>query len=79
MTEPCARCGGTGLEFDHKAVGAELRHIRKMKGMSLRGAASRMSLTASYISDLELGRRNWNETLISRYEEAMECIDGDSE
>lgn len=23
MTEPCARCGGTGLEFDHKAIGTD--------------------------------------------------------
>ncbi len=71
MTEPCTRCGGTGLEFDHRAIGTELRHIRELKGMSLRDVASRMSLTASYISDLELGRRNWSATLISRYKSAV--------
>jgi ribosome-binding protein aMBF1 (putative translation factor) len=38
-------------------VGAALRAARERKGLSLRQCASRLKLSAPYLSDVELGRR----------------------
>lgn len=70
MSEPCSHCNGTGFEMNHREIGRERRHARKLAGRSLRDVAARMGLTAAYICDLELGRRNWNANLIQRHEEA---------
>lgn len=46
---------------DHAATGARLRKRREKAKLSLREVARRMSLSAPYLSDLELGRRAWTE------------------
>lgn len=42
-------------------VGAALRAAREEKGLSLRECASRLKLSAPYISDVELGRRGMSD------------------
>lgn len=67
----CHCCGGTGKEIDQTAIAAELREKREKSGLSLREVARRMGFTAPYLSDLELGRRNWSEEKVAEYLEAL--------
>lgn len=48
-----------------------MRAMRKASGNSLRSVANAMSLSAAYISDLELGRRAWSDALIERFKKAV--------
>jgi predicted transcriptional regulator len=57
--------------YDNAAVGAELRRRREAVKASLRSVADTMGVSAPYISDLELGRRAWNEAKITAYEMAL--------
>jgi len=66
MSEPCQRCGGTGKEPDHRAIGQRMRTLRERAGMTLRRVAGAMEITPSYLCDLELGRRQWRKELIDR-------------
>jgi len=59
----CPKCKGRGAIPDPKQVGAMNRIIRLKAGLSLREVARRMRFSASYISDLELGRRPWNSSV----------------
>lgn len=70
-TRPCHCCHGTGKEIDHYATGQSLRLLRKGAGMSLREMARRMTLSAPFLSDLELGRRNWKEGAIRLYQSIL--------
>jgi transcriptional regulator with XRE-family HTH domain len=47
-------------QIDHKATGEAMRQLRKSHRISLREVARRMKLSAPFVSDLELGRRNWD-------------------
>lgn len=69
-TKPCHCCTGSGTELDHDAVGAEMRALRKKKGITLKQMGHRMSprLKITYLSDLERGNRNWNALLIAQYQ-----------
>jgi transcriptional regulator with XRE-family HTH domain len=67
----CPRCGGTGLIPDPRYHGNEARRRRKAVNVTLREMARRMNLSAAYISDLELGRRGWNDELTKRYIAAL--------
>ena len=71
MNLPCRRCNGTGLEPDNVAIGAAMRERRKQAGVSLRALGARLGLSASYLCDLELGRRAWNAAQITRYEAGL--------
>jgi len=68
----CKRCGGTGREPDHRAIGNELRKIRQAAGVSATRIAERMKITKAYLSDLELGRRQWRADLVQKYQGALE-------
>lgn len=49
-------------EIDHVATGAAIKAARIARGLSLWTVASQMSgHTASYLADLESGRRRWNQ------------------
>lgn len=61
----------TTWEIDDRALGADRRKYRKKFGLSLRALAKEMGFSAPYLSDLELGRRAWNEQLIYRHEAAL--------
>jgi len=63
----CIRCGGSGKEPDHKALGQAMRAKREASGLTLRSLAKRLSFSAAYISDLELGRRNWSAGMRESY------------
>jgi predicted transcriptional regulator len=67
----CPRCEGTGVIPDPRFHGAEARKRRLKTGIPLREMARRMSLSAAYLSDLELGRRGWREELQHRYVKAL--------
>lgn len=52
------------VQIDHVATGDEIRKYREWLGLSLRSAAKLLKLSAPYLSDLELGRRNWSAGLV---------------
>ena len=58
-------------ETDQVATGENARKFRKEQGLSLKAVASRMGITSAYLSDLERGRRNWNEKIIIEFCRAM--------
>ena len=66
--ERCMRCGGKGW-----VEGASALRAKRLKtGATLREVARLMKRSASYLSDLERGKRNWNADLINRFEVALE-------
>lgn len=56
---------------DEIETGKLARNARKAARLSLREVARRMKLSAPYVSDLELGRRKWNETILDRFRSAI--------
>ena len=71
--KPCLCCNGSGEVYDHEAIGAVMRKVREDAKLSLREIARRLHLSAPYVSDLELGRRNWTRSRIADFENA--CSD----
>ena len=67
----CPRCNGTGTVPDPAYHGAKARKRRKQSGLSLREVARRMKFSVAYLSDLELGRRGWNDDLMKQYINAL--------
>ncbi len=53
--------------IDHARTGASMRKKRLALGKSLRQTAAAMGISAAYLSDLELGRRNWTARLASSF------------
>lgn len=53
--------------IDHKATGEAMRQLRKAQRVSLREVARHMKLSAPFVSDLELGRRNWDGARALKY------------
>lgn len=70
-TEKCPHCEGTGLKFDHAAIGAYQKALRIKAGKSLREVAKKMGVSAPYVSDLERGRRNWTDEKVGQYRKAL--------
>lgn len=68
---PCRKCGGTGKEIDPAGVGLIMRKSRIKANVSLRDMAKRMDISAPYLSDLELGRRDWTEEKIALFKKAL--------
>ena len=56
---------------DNIATGSAMRQRRMKKGHTLRAVANAIGVSAAFLSDLELGRRNWTEDLVRRIEEAL--------
>jgi len=63
----CPRCGGTG----GLPTGESLASARKAIPVAQKVVAARMGVTASYLSDLEAGRRDWNYELVEQFERAL--------
>lgn len=63
----CKHCNGTGKVLDHASIGSEMRSLRMKRGLSCRSVSKGMGISAPYLSDLELGRRNWSSKLIDLY------------
>ena len=70
-TLPCPRCDGTGRVPDDRVMGAAMLKRREKAGLSLRDMAARTGLSPSYLSDLEVGRRQWGKKQRTAYEEAL--------
>lgn len=63
----CDKCGGTGQLLDP----IRLKRQRRRAELSQRTMAKRMGITASYLCDLEHGRRDWNAQLDERFRAAL--------
>jgi len=70
----CQNCNGTGKEIDDTRTGETAKYERESAKVSLRGLARACGWSAAYISDLENGRRRWNEIKMTRYVEALEKL-----
>lgn len=57
--------------IDNEAIGNLARKTRWSLNIPLREVARRMNYSAAYISDLELGKRNWTQKLLNDYENAL--------
>lgn len=65
------------FEINHAATGASARSVRLSigeAGMSLREFSTRMGISAAYLMDLEMGRRNWNAQLVEKFNAALEGV-----
>jgi transcriptional regulator with XRE-family HTH domain len=67
----CDKCGGTGKALNHLKLGRELRLLRKKHRIPLMRVADLMGFTRSYLSELELGKRNWSASLETQYRLAL--------
>lgn len=56
---------------DDQTTGQLMRRARLQTGMSLRGLAKKLGYSAPYVSDLELGRQNWNEERIEKFKRIL--------
>lgn len=59
------------LKIDHVANGALMRQFRLDAKITLRKMAKLLKCSAPFVSDLELGRRNWTEELKEKYAEIL--------
>jgi predicted transcriptional regulator len=57
--------------IDHAKTGQIMRVARASSRLSLRTVASRLGVSAPFLSDLERGRRNWTTSMVSRFCEAL--------
>ena len=53
------------LADTYKSFSKAFRERRKEEGVSLRDAATKIGVSAAYLSDVELGRRNPNEAVLT--------------
>lgn len=60
--------------IDHKGTGEAMRMLRKSHRLSLREVARFMKLSAPFVSDLELGRRNWDSSRAIKYMMAVTSL-----
>lgn len=69
----CRHCKGSGksTDIDHQAAGLCVQDARQRAGLTLREVARRLGWSVGYLSDLEHGRRNWNEERLNKTLEAM--------
>jgi transcriptional regulator with XRE-family HTH domain len=58
-------------EINHTEAGKRVRSARIKSEMSLRRLAAELGIKPSYLSDLELGRRNWT---AERFKKAMSVM-----
>lgn len=73
-TEDSSGCPFCRGEADHKAIGHRMAQEREKMGMAQSELGLAMNLSATYICDLEKGRRNWTPQMIDRYLAAVRGI-----
>lgn len=56
---------------DNAATGQLMREARKRAGLTLREMARRLGQSAPFVSDLELGRRGWDEKRIEQWADVL--------
>ena len=54
------------VAVDHAGTGAAVRKYRLRLGRSLRSVARSLGCSATYLSDLERGKRRWNRALLEK-------------
>ena len=65
ILKPCGHCGATGkVEVINHAF---LRFVRLQSQVSLRRMARRLGVSAAYVCDVELGRRNCPIAWLEKY------------
>lgn len=63
MIQPAHR---TVRVIDSPRTGAAVRRYRTRRGRSLRSVARELGWSATYLSDLERGKRSWNLALLEK-------------
>lgn len=56
---------------DHEATGAKMRQLRTNAGISLTEMAGRLPMNLAQLSQMETGKRPWNEAQAARYVAAL--------
>lgn len=64
----CKRCNGTGEE----ARPSHLQAMRIDSGLSQKQMAKKMAISASFMCDLENGKRTWTAKLLTRFNKALD-------
>jgi cytoskeletal protein RodZ len=59
------------MEPDQREIGRVMRAARHSTGRTLRGVAADLGISPAYLSDLELGRRQWRKTLMDQFMAAL--------
>lgn len=59
------------IKGDDVANGAEIRKLRTSLGVSLRSLASKLEISAPFLSDMELGRRAINRERFEQIRDAL--------
>lgn len=54
-------------------ISQDAREIRKAKCLSLRTVATRMGVSAAFLSDRELGNRKWSQKQFEAFQKAVEA------
>lgn len=72
-TQPCAGCSGSGV-VPADDVGQVLRTEREKLGITGRAVADKLSISDSYLFDLERGSRRWTTELVNSYQSALEAL-----
>ena len=60
--------------IDHAATGVACRKWRFSMGPSATAVANKLHISPSMVSDLELGRKNWTETKLEEYVDAVKSL-----
>ena len=59
------------VAVDHAGTGAAVRKYRLRQGRSLRSVARELGWSATYLSDLERGKRRWTQALLKKVNEVL--------
>lgn len=68
----CPRCEGAGKVENPKWVGEQAQKRREKANVTLREVSEITGYSISYWSDLEHGRKAWNDRLKSLYDDAVQ-------
>ena len=69
VLEPCEACHGTGQQ--KRISGRRMRLLREDAKVGLREMARSIFVSAAFLSDVELGRRNASQELLTRYMDVL--------
>lgn len=70
----CSHCNGSGQDIDDEATGRNVKEMRQSYNCGLRELSRAVGWSATYLSDLEKGKRKWTEPKMERYMTAMRAI-----
>lgn len=69
----CSECDGTG-KVPGSEVGLELRTLREKAEIRASDLADYMSISASYLYDLERGNRQLSNGMVASYQAGLEAL-----